>query len=115
MVGQSVAINDLALPPAGNHLIDRKWIYRLVTGNTTREYLFVAEIPAAQTSFTDTVLAADLGEPLPSVSWAAPPDTLKGLVALPTGGMAGFTDIDLYFAAPYTPHARTQSQRGGKR
>lgn len=105
MVGQSVNLNFLAVPGAGNYNIDKKWIYRLVTGNATSEYLFVAEIDVATTTFTDTVMAADLGEPIISVGYAAPPDSLQGLVALPNGGMAAFTGIDLYFAEPFRPYA----------
>lgn len=105
MTGQSVSIGMLETPGGGAHNITRKRIYRLAQGHSSAEYLFVAEIAAATTTFVDSVLSADLGEPCPSISYAMPPDTLKGLVALPNGGMAGFSGIDLYFAEPFKPYA----------
>lgn len=105
MYGQSVNVTMLESPGSGAHNITRKRIYRLVQGGSTLEYLFVAEIAASAASYVDSVESADLGEPLPSMGYAVPPDTLKGLVALPSGGMAGFTGIDLYFAEPFKPYA----------
>lgn len=105
MVGQTVDLALLDTPPAGNYSIDRIWIYRWVTSNSTGEYLFVDDIPVASTTYTDSVTSEGLGEVLASTSWAAPPDTLKGLVALPNGGMAAFTGIDLYYCEPYHPYA----------
>lgn len=105
MVGQAVSLGMLEVPPTGNFDIATKCIYRLVVGNSTSEYLFVDEIPASATTFTDTTLAQDLGEPCPSINYAVPPDTLTGLVSLPNGGMAAHSGIDLYFAEPYRPYA----------
>lgn len=103
--GQAVSLVDLQPPAAGNHNIATKRIYRAVAGTGIVEYLFVAEIPAAQTTFSDTVAAEALGEVLPSMDWAVPPSGLKGLVALPNGLMAGFTGRDVYFCEPYRPFA----------
>ena len=44
-------------------------------------------------------------EPLPSLDWNAPPDTLNGLIALPNGMMAAFNGKDLMFCEPFRPHA----------
>lgn len=105
-VGQTVNLSGLSQPVAGNHNIATKRIYRSVTGSgSSVEYLFVAEIPAAQTTYSDTVLSESLGEVLPSISWATPPDALKGLVTFPGGLMAGFVGRDVYFCEPYRPFA----------
>jgi hypothetical protein len=68
-------------------------------------YLYVGEVTAAATSFTDTVAADSLGEELPSLYWAEPPSGLGGLINLPNGIMAGFVGRDVYFSEPYRPYA----------
>jgi hypothetical protein len=103
--GQAVTLQSFASIPTGNHNIKYRRIYRLATGTSSSEYLFVAEIPITQTSYVDTKLAADLGEVCPSIDWNTPPDDLKGLVSLPGGGMAGFSGRDVYFCDPYHPFA----------
>ena len=99
-VAQSVAISGREAVPTG-YVVTHWRLYRAVSGI----YLFVAELPASQVSYTDSVLAEDLGEELPSLTWLPPPATLAGLTNLPNGIMAGFTGRDVYFCEPYRPHA----------
>lgn len=99
-IGQSVTVGGFASVPSGYTLTHRR-IYRATAG----VYLFVAEIPIASASYSDSILAEDLGEELPSLTWLPPPDTLKGLINLPGGVMAGFTGRDVYFCDPYHPQA----------
>lgn len=99
-IGQSVTVGSFAAVPSGYTLTHRR-IYRSTSG----VFLFVAEIAIATSSYSDSVLAEDLGEELPSLTWLPPPDTLKGLTNLPGGVMAGFTGRDVYFCDPYHPHA----------
>ena len=91
-----------------------KRIYRSNTGSNTTAFQFVAEVPIATTSYTDTSNNDELAEVIPSYYWVAPPDDdsstypdgpLKGLTALPNGIMAGFTGKRLCFSEPYLPHA----------
>jgi hypothetical protein len=99
-VDQSVVISSRDIVPAG--FVVTHWrLYRSVSG----VFLFVAEVPVAESSYTDKVLAEDLGEELPSLTWLPPPATLRGLTNLPNGIMAGFTGRDVYFCDPYHPHA----------
>ena len=91
-IGQSVTVSGFATVPSGYTLTHRR-IYRATAG----VFLFVAEIPIASTSYSDSILAEDLGEELPSLTWLPPPDTLKGLINLPGGVMAGFTLKTLSF------------------
>lgn len=95
--GQTVALSGLESIPAGAWNLTHRRIYRSTSGT----YLFVAEIPAAQTTYTDSVAADDLAEELPSLTWAMPPADLKGLTAGPNGLLAGFKGRDAYFAEPY--------------
>jgi hypothetical protein len=99
-VGQTVTVTNFSPIPSGYTATHRR-IYRSVSGT----YLFVAEITAATSSYTDSVLAEDLGEEIPSLTWLPPPATLKGLINLPNGIMAGFVGRDIYFCDPYHPHA----------
>jgi hypothetical protein len=99
-VGQTVTLSSFDAVPSGYAVTHRR-IYRSVSGT----YLFVAEITAATASYTDSVLAEDLGEEIPSLSWLPPPAALRGLTNLPNGIMAGFVGRDVYFCDPYRPHA----------
>lgn len=99
-VGETVAVSNFDTIPSGYTATHRR-IYRSVSGT----YLFVAEITASTSSYTDSVLAEDLGEEIPSLTWLPPPATLKGLTNLPNGIMAGFVGRDIYFCDPYHPHA----------
>jgi hypothetical protein len=99
--GQTASLSGFASVPGGDYLVTHKRIYRSVTGT----YLLVAEISAAENTFTDDVDPEDLGEELLSLTWAEPPSTLKGLTNLPNGIMAGFTGRDVYMCDPYHPHA----------
>ena len=97
---QPITVGTFASIPSGYNVTHRR-IYRATAGT----YLFVAEITAATTSYVDTMLAEDLGEAIPTTTWLPPPDTLKGLINLPGGVMAGFKGRDVYFCDPYHPHA----------
>ena len=84
-----------------NVIVTGKRIYRATAG----EYLFVAEIDKATTTFIDTVPADALGVPLPSMDWGLAPSEMQGLINLPNGVMAGFVGRDVYFCDPYRPYA----------
>lgn len=83
-------------------------IYRTVTaqsGATT--YFFVAEIPIAQTVYTDslpddTVASNNI---LESTLWTAPPSDLQGMITMPNGIVAGWRENEVWFCEPYRPHA----------
>lgn len=104
-VGQTVALADLPGAPSGNYNITKKRIYRSVTGTASTPFLFVAEVPIAQATFTDNVTATGLGEALMSQAYTMPPETLKGLTAMAGGVLAGFDGYDLWFSEPLKPHA----------
>ena len=99
--GQSVSLSGLEDVPTGEYVVTNRRIYRSTNG----VFLFVAEIPAANSTYTDDVAAEDLAEELPTMTWSEPPQTLRGLTNLPNGMMAGFSGRDIYFCDPYHPHA----------
>jgi hypothetical protein len=104
-IGATVTINAFPAPPVGHYNITHKRIYRTVTGATTSGYEFVAEIAVGVASYNDTFLTDALGEALSTIGWDAPPATLSGIVALPTGSLAGFVGNTVYFSEPYFPHS----------
>lgn len=85
--------------------ITSKRIYRAASGSTGTAFLFVAEIPLAQTEYVDTVPDTELGDPLESTDWDLPPSDLRGILALPNGVMAGFSRNQLCLSAQNRPHA----------
>ena len=90
----------------GPYGVTTKRIYRTLSGTSGQtSYQLVAETPAVQEVFTDTVLGSALGAGLITTLWDPPPDDLQGLIALPNGVCAGFVDRDVYFSQPYQPHA----------
>lgn len=105
--GQSVNITGLGLNAgdgtARNITLQR--IYRTNTGNYGAAFQFVAEIPIASTTYSDTILSAALVEALPSTDWAPPPAGLRGLRLMANGVMVGFRGNEVYFSEPYMPHA----------
>jgi len=97
---QPVTIAAFSSVPSG-YVVTHRRIYRSTAG----VFLFVAEIPVADATYVDTILAEALGEEIPSLTWLPPPDDLKGLTNLPNGTLAGFTGRDIYFCDPYRPYA----------
>lgn len=83
-----------------------KNIYRT---NTAGNFVFVAQVAAATTSYNDTVESTALGEAIPSTRYYAPPGDLVGMVSLPNGILAGFVGKTVYFCEPYQPHAYPES------
>lgn len=97
---QTVTLSGFATLPV-DYIVTHKRIYRTVSGT----YLFVTELPANASTYTDTTLSDALNEELPTASWLPPPANLRGLINLPNGLMAGFVGRDVYFCDPYHPHA----------
>lgn len=103
-VGEDVDL-DLPAVPTGTYSFSYKRIYRSVAGTGSTEYLFVGQTTAASLTFTDSVLADDLGEACPSLTYAMPPANMRGIVAGANGVMAGFEGKYAWFCEPYKPHA----------
>ncbi|KZZ72404.1 hypothetical protein A3765_28510 [Oleiphilus sp. HI0130] len=105
LLGEEVSITNIPVAPSGNYNVTSKRIYRTSTASGDTDYLFVAEIPVAQTTYTDTLASESLGEVLPSVDWHAPPSDMIGLTSCANGVLAGFSGKELYLSEQYLPHA----------
>jgi len=86
-------------------------IYRAVSGTDSVNYFYVGQVTVttstgvATGTFADNILAANLGVILPSLYYIPPPAALQGLVSMPNGILAGFTENQVWFCEPYLPHA----------
>lgn len=87
--------------------IDTAKIYRVNTGSTDSEYQLVVSTAVTTASYADTVLDEDLGGTLPSAAWDPPPPDLHGLVAHPSGFLAGYSPSlkAICLSEPFYPHA----------
>lgn len=101
----AVGLTGLANGPTGAYNIASKRIYRSSTVGASAQFQFVAEIPVATATYSDTKSQAELGEVLPSTEWYPPPSGLKGLKALPNGAAIGFVDNTAHLSEPNLPHA----------
>ncbi|WP_144233931.1 hypothetical protein [Oceanidesulfovibrio marinus] len=108
-VGATVELTGIATPDESgtdHPPITAKRIYRAAVGESGNvEYMYVDEIPAAQTTYTDTKNDDELGETLPSIGWRKPPSDLMGLTSLPGGILAGFSARQVRLSEPYFYHA----------
>jgi len=102
---QPATYSNLGTAPGGNYNIATKRIYRSSTVGSAAQFQFVAEIPVAQSSYTDSLSQDALGELLPSENWTAPPAELNGLRMLATGAAIGFVKNTVYLSEPNMPHA----------
>jgi hypothetical protein len=80
-----------------------KRIYRTV--GVGGDFLFVDEIPVANTTYTDAVTADDLGEILPTADSLLPPKNLTSLISLPNGCLVGIAGNEICFSDPYLPYS----------
>ena len=83
-------------------------IYRTVVSDAgSAVFFFVANVTIGTDQYQDTALdnVVALNTQLPSTNWFPPPENLQGIVTLPNGIMAGFTENQIWFSEPYYPHA----------
>lgn len=99
--GQTMTISNLPVPPAGNWNIPLKRIYRSNTGSQSAQYQFVAEIPAAQTTFADSTLSENLGEVCITEGWYEPPDNGFGLTLGANGNAIMLSGRTIHACEPY--------------
>lgn len=114
--GQAVRLT-VPNPPSGNYNWGAgalKRIYRSNAGTQAGAFQFVADIPIATETYTDTLSSDSLGEVIPSILWDAPPDDntaryptgqMLGVRVLASGALVGFSGNTLVYSEPYLPHA----------
>lgn len=98
-------VSDFEAVPTGQYSVTKRYIYRTVTSSAGTNYYFVGEVSAAATEFTDNVAATGIGEALVTLDWDVPPDTLAGLISLPSGALCGFSGKQVCFSVPNFPYA----------
>jgi hypothetical protein len=103
--GDTVTVSGFSSAPTVGYNITKKRIYRSVTGSGATTFLFVAEIPVSQASFTDNISASGLAEQLQSLTWEVPPSDLHSIVSLPNGYLAGASGKEVCFSEVNAPHA----------
>jgi hypothetical protein len=107
--GMAQVTSEPTSAPSGvsaDYNLGAKRIYRTnQTASGTSQFQLVAEIAFADTTYTDTVLDAALGEVLATTEWDGAPDNMYGLISLPNGVFAGFFNNTVCFSVPYFPHA----------
>lgn len=106
--GVSVTVTTPTTVPSGydsEYGVNRKRIYRAVTGATGTAFKFVAEIALGTADYIDVLDDSELGEVLISDLFALPPADMRGILALPNGVTAGFSKNQLCLSAKNYPHA----------
>lgn len=103
--GSTVRLTMTDDPPVGTR-VDRKRIYRSITSASgTTDYFFIKELNATTDAYVYDP-AVDLAQNvLPSTFYDPPVSGLEGLTPMNNGMMAAFKGRDLYFCAPFEPHA----------
>lgn len=107
-IGDTVNLTGILVGPTGNYNVGtgaKKRIYRTATGTTNTSYQFLAEIPIAQTTYSDTTLTRNLGATLPTLNSNILPVTAIGLTNMANGIMAAFSGYDVYFCEAYKPYS----------
>lgn len=93
--GQSVDLSGMSDAPDGNYNIVTKRIYRVLSGTSDAEFQFVAEVPVAQATYSDTLDSEDLNEICPSEAWTMPPGDMHSLRMHPNGFLVGASGKEL--------------------
>lgn len=105
----SVSLSGMSAAPAGPYNVTLKRIYRSSTVGNQAKFQFVAEIPVANSTYTDSKTQSDLGETLPSETWEAPPAKLFNLRIMANGIACGFVKDDVsrtvVLSEAFLPHA----------
>ena len=83
-------------------------IYRTVSGSTGLTAFYkVVDLPVGTNNYTDRLPDTTVtGQgAIESVTWAAAPEGLEGLAAMPNGIFVGWKGSTIYFSENYRPHA----------
>lgn len=104
-VGQGVTLSGMETTASNGAVLSFKRIYRAQRG----VYLFVAQIGATSTAYTDTIASDLLGEVCPSVNWDAPSPTMTALTGGANGMVAALDGYTVRLCEPFRLHAWPES------
>ena len=95
---------------SNTHNITHKRLYRSVTSDGVAEYMLVAELPYAQTSYDDA--AATINSAIVETwEYSVPDANMQGLTMMANGIAAGFFGNELMFSEAYLPYAWPEEYR----
>lgn len=104
-VDQRDTVNiSIAAPPTGRNLTHWRF-YRSNVGTVGAAFQFIAEGAIDITSGTDSILASQMGEVIPTTTWAEPPAGLRGICGMHNGIIAGFFGNTTAFCEPFHSYA----------
>lgn len=103
----------LGLPAVGinDRNIKARRIYRSATSDTAADYLLLAELPIAQSSYVDSKSDSELSAALSTYDYLPPPDNMRGLCLMANGIAAGFAGNSILFSEAYLPYAWPEANR----
>lgn len=111
--GASVTCSGFAAPPAGWN-IEFIVLYRTVTGSRRDQdqeqelvtaYYLVAELGVLVSSYSDSILARDVGPILTTDETRVPPETLRHIRHInSTGSLVGVTNNQVHFSKDFQPY-----------
>ncbi|ECO4847813.1 hypothetical protein FX474_12830 [Salmonella enterica] len=108
--GSSVTLT-MQPPPLQNSNITRRRIYRSVSGGGNADFLLVTELNAGVLSFSDDLLAEQLGPNLETWHYVMPPENMIGLCMMANGIAAGFAGNEVMFSEAFLPYAWPDAYR----
>jgi len=88
-----------------NHNVTLNRFYRTKDGGSTSEYYYVGEQDSSTSTYTDTVLDADLGSILESDDWFMPPANMRGLQVMSNQSLVGYFENVVCFSEPNVAYA----------
>lgn len=108
-VDQNDQVTVTIAPPVGRPDIIKWRLYRSNVGSESAAYQGLHEgalyTGASPLTFLDVFTSADLQEVCPTLTWLEPEATMRGLVGMPNGVMAGHFGNTLAFCEPFAPYA----------
>ncbi|BBL74183.1 hypothetical protein [Methylomagnum ishizawai] len=99
---QEASIATTTAAPDGYDNITQKRLYRT---DVTGTFRLATTLDLAVGDWVDALADEDLGDPIETTLWDAPPDDLQGLVGLPNGVLAGIAGNQVVFSETDVPYA----------
>lgn len=109
---QVITISGLPTSPPAGGRGNAKRVYRSKTSfSGATELFFVAQVNLLVPGFNHDLSTQPYQEAITSTDYDAPPDSMKGITAMPNGFFAAFTGKEVLFSEPYIPHAWPEKYR----
>lgn len=103
--GMTASLSGIVAAPAGRGITSIRIYMSETSALGVTDLYFVDEIASNLTSYTHDPATDPIQEPIPSMDYDTPLDTMRGIISLPNGMMAAFSGRTLCFSEPYIPHA----------